>query len=162
MVALIIATSISIFGQTTNTQTVKMSKTEQDIANLVGEYGTAIVKRDTATIECLFADDFMNISPNGEMTSKSQVVANYKKPLPPTAGKLEAFESSDSKLRVYGDTAVMTFRLTVRGQNNKGEAVSQDLGMWTVVVAKIKGQWQIVSTQGTPIPPPKPATTPTN
>ena len=104
----------------------------------------------------------MEISTTGKMTSKSQYVANYKKPLSPTAGKLEAFETSDSKMRVYGNAAVMTFRLTFRGQNGKGEAVSADLGMWTAVAAKIKGQWQIVSTQGSPIPPPKPATTPTN
>jgi ketosteroid isomerase-like protein len=162
LVALLIATSFSIFGQTTDTKSSKMSKTEQEVADLVTEFANALVKRDTDTIERLLADDFMEITLNGNMTSKSQYVANYKKPLSPTAGKLEAFESSDLKIRVYGDAAVMSFRLKARGQNSKGEAFNQDLGMWTAVLAKIKGKWQIVSTQGSPIPPPKPATTPTN
>lgn len=69
----------------------------------------------------------MQITLDGNITSKLQYVANYKKPLSPTAIKLEAIETSDAKTRVYGDAAVMTFRLTFRGQTAKGEAISQDL-----------------------------------
>lgn len=78
LVAIVIAASISIFGQTTITQSDKMSKTEQEVTNLVTEYGNALVKRDTAAIERLLADDFMNITGKGEMRSKSEVVANNK------------------------------------------------------------------------------------
>jgi uncharacterized protein YdeI (BOF family) len=78
LVALIIATSLSIFGQMLDTKSGKMSKTEQAVADLVGEFGTAIIKRDTAAMERLLADDFMEITLNGNMTSKSQYVTNYK------------------------------------------------------------------------------------
>ena len=162
LVALIIAISLSIFGQATFTQSGKMSKTEQAVTDLVTEYGNAIIKRDTATVERVLADDFMGVNTNGEMSSKSQVVANLAKPVSPTAGKLEGFEASDSKVRVYDDTAIVTARLTVRGQTEKGEAYKTLWATVTFVAAKIKGRWQIVSTQSSLIPPPKPATTPSN
>jgi hypothetical protein len=102
LVALMIATSLSIFGQTTLTQSGKMSKTEQAVTDLIGEYGNAFIKRDITTIERVLADDFMDVNTSGNMTSKSQIVANLSKPVSPTAGKLEGFEASDTKLRVYG------------------------------------------------------------
>lgn len=162
LVAIVIAASLSKFGQMLDTKSSKMSKPEQDVANLVGEYGNAFIKRDTATVERVLADDFMDVNISGEMISKSQFVANLAKPVSPTAGKLEGFEANDSKVRVFGDTAVMTLRLTVIGKTAKGEAYKTVWSTVTFVAAKQKGRWQIVSTQRSPIPPPKPPTTPAN
>lgn len=103
----------------------------------------------------------MDVNPNGKMVSKLQVVADLAKPVSPTAGKLEGFEASDTKFCVYGDAALMTTRITVRGQTAKGEAYQTAWATVTFIAAKQKGQWQIVSTQSSLIPPPKPATTPT-
>jgi ketosteroid isomerase-like protein len=161
MAVIVIAASLSIFGQTTDTKSSKMSKTEQDLTALTTEYANALVKRDTAVIERSLADDFMDISPTGVMTSKSQLVDAFKNPVSPTAGKLEAIEASDSKIRVYSDAAVMTARVTWRGQTAKGEAYNVVRSV-TLVAVKKNGRWQIVSTQESSIPPPKPATTPSN
>lgn len=53
LVAIVIAVSLSIFGQNLDTKSGKMSKTEQAVADLAKEFGDALVKRDTAAIERL-------------------------------------------------------------------------------------------------------------
>jgi ketosteroid isomerase-like protein len=54
------------------------------------------------------------------------------------------------KIRVYGDTAVVTARTTPRGRDSKGKPITGQyryLRVW----AKRDGQWRAVAFQGTRI-----------
>jgi ketosteroid isomerase-like protein len=155
LVALIIATSLSIFGQMNDKQSSKMAKTEQEVMTLAIEFANSIVKSDVGAMERLLADDFMDVSPNGTMTSKSQFIAANKNPLPANAGKLEAIDVSESKVRVYGDAAVMTARTTLRGQTANGQAYNT-VNATVAVFVKNNGRWQIAAVTVVPVPPPKP------
>jgi len=56
-------------------------------------------------------------------------------------------------VRVYGETAVVTYRSTDKGMYKDMDISGQY--RWTDVFVKQGGQWRIVSTQGTPIVAPK-------
>jgi ketosteroid isomerase-like protein len=58
-------------------------------------------------------------------------------------------------VRVYGDTAVVTYRSTDKG-NYKGQDISGQV-RWTDVFVKQGWRWQLVAGHGSPIAtPPKP------
>lgn len=149
--AIIIALSLSILAQT--------NKTEQNVMALANNYADAAVKRDTAAMERLLADDFVGVSPNGEYATKSQLITDFKTPLPENAGELLGIDINDSKVRMYGDTAVMNAKVTFRGQSAAGQKGSYDQ-IYTMVAVKKKGQWQIAATHVSTIPPPKSETKP--
>lgn len=148
---LLAASMYSQNNRPTGEQSSKMAKTEQDILNLVSELANAIVKKDTAAMERLLADDYIDISSTGTVATKSQLVPVYKNP---ALVKLESIETIDSKVRVYGAVAVMTARIVWRGQTADGQVVNRVYAN-TVVAVKKNGRWQIASTHASVVAPPK-------
>ena len=63
--------------------------------------------------------------------------------------KIETYKRDDEKIRVYGDTAVVTYRSTVQAQRN-GQGISSQRRVITVLV-KRDGYWQAVAQQSTTI-----------
>ncbi len=61
LVALIIATSLSVFGQKTDKQSSKMSKAEQEIKALASDFANAVVKKDAVALERLLTADFIDV-----------------------------------------------------------------------------------------------------
>lgn len=108
----------------------------------------ALLKRDVAGFGRFFADDATLTTPDGSVQTKTQLLADVK------SGDL-ALESSvlsDMKVRVYGETAVVTYTTT-----DKGKFKTQDISgryRWTDVFARRGGTWQIVAAQGTRIQAP--------
>ncbi|MBA2354088.1 MAG: nuclear transport factor 2 family protein [Acidobacteria bacterium] len=110
----------------------------------------AIIKRDVKAITPLMADDYVFTGPDAQVQTKAQFIADL------SSGDLalEASEIQDMKVRVYGETAVVTYATTDRG-TYKG----RDIGgryRWTDVFVRRGGRWQLVSAQGTAIPKPTP------
>ena len=84
----------------------------------------------------------------GQMSDKSQMVSNFKT----GRTKLTSNEVSDMKVRVYGNTAVITGKAdvagTMAGKDTKGQI------MFTRVYVKKGGSWQSVAFQQTLVPTP--------
>ncbi len=151
--AIIIALSLSILGQMPD----KMDKTEQAIMAVANNYANAIVKRDTSAMERILADDYLEVLTDGRFDNKQTLLKIYKTPVPANAGKLEGIDFSDVKVRVFGDTAIMTGRTNLRGTTADGQAYPrQDFAM-TATMVKQKGQWQIASLHASEMPMPKAA-----
>ena len=78
--------------------------------------------------------------------TKAQWLANHK----PGQSPYDAYDVDDMKIRVYGDTAVVTARTTPKGRDSKGKPITGQyryLRVW----AKRDGQWRAVAFQGTRI-----------
>jgi ketosteroid isomerase-like protein len=123
------------------------SSVEEQIKKMERDRAAAVVKGDVATLEGLTADDYILINANGQLSDKATTMNNIK-----TGNiKLTANEVSDLKVRVYGDTAVVTGKSsakgTIGGRELKGPV------MFTRVYVKKNGKWQSVAFQQTPIVP---------
>ena len=150
---LIAAASPLTFGQTAQSQSAQTnsperqssSASEQEVRRVGQEYDRAWFQQDAAAFERLLADDFTQIDHEGKLFSKAEIVANAK------SGdvKFEVGQSEDLKVRVYGNTAVVTGRWTEKS-TNKGKPVVGTM-LNTVVYVKKNGNWQVVSDQVTPI-----------
>ena len=116
------------------------SKAEQEIAELNREWADAIVKGDMARLDRLFANDMTVVSGNGAMRGKAGEMDDLR----PTADiKTYFFNTEDVKIRVYGDSAVVTghakWRINLKGRDIDNER------RYTSVFVKKDGRWQIVA-----------------
>jgi ketosteroid isomerase-like protein len=118
---------------------------EDQLKKMEKDRAAAVVKADVATLEKLTSDDYILINANGQLSDKATTMNNIK-----TGNiKITANEVSDLKVRVYGNTAVVTGK-----SDAKGSIGGRDLKgpvMFTRVYVKKNGKWQSVAFQQTPI-----------
>lgn len=121
---------------------------ERELAQLVKDLNAAVVKADLAFLERVLHPDYTHHRPRGTVETRAQYLENRKA----SRVKYEAMVSDDIKVRVYGDTAVVTGRTTVKGKDERGAI--DDRWLWTRVLVRKDGRWHFVHYQGTPIPKP--------
>jgi hypothetical protein len=106
------------------------------------DIGKANVARDAAFFELVEADEFLFTDSGGGLTTKAEDVDGVRKPPNPDV-KLLAYDVDDMRVRVYGDAAVVTGRVTTR-QLVKGEERT-GRSRFTDVFVRRGGRWQIVA-----------------
>jgi len=112
-------------------------------AELIGlekEWARAIVGNDAEAIGQYMADDWTIIGSDGSVNDKATFLGLVK------SGALshDAMESDDMKVRVYGDTAVVTSR-TVSGGKYQGQPF-REVERTSDVFVRQQGQWRCVLT----------------
>jgi ketosteroid isomerase-like protein len=139
----VLALAVAVQAQTP-AQT-KSGGVEQELIKLENEWADAWVKRDVAFFDRIIADDYTWTSPWGEVWTKAQDLALVK------SGKdvIKSWVLADIKVRVYGDTAVVTGRNTVK-ETYKSEDVSGQ-NRWTHTWVKRAGRWQCVAAHSSEI-----------
>ena len=118
---------------------------ERQILQLEEERRQALLQRDIPTLDRLIADDYIETSPNGTIRNKSQNIKDLK------AGnaKLDYLNFSNLKVRVNGNTAVVTGVVTRKGSVQGKEFSGQ--ARYTRVYVKRDGRWQAVVAHSTPV-----------
>ncbi len=104
--------------------------------------------------ERFWADDVVYTGSNGKFRTKPEIVKNVhegglKKPGEPEP----TFTAEDITVHVFGDTAVVAFRLV----HQAGEMTENYRNTGTFL--RRNGQWQVVAWQATKIPEQKPEAT---
>ena len=119
---------------------------EQEVRQTIQKYRTALLQRDAATLEQIWADDYTFTNGAGETGSKAERLAHLKSGAT-SLGSIS--EDEDIKVRVYGKVAVATSRVTIKGQYSGKQASGQyrSIHVW------VKGAagWQLVANQLTPV-----------
>lgn len=111
----------------------------KEIEALEMQWRDAVVGNNVSQMDHLLADDYIGISANGTVATKTQELAERR------AGtiRIQSLDLSDLKVRVYGDTAVVTSRAELTGVNGQSD-ISGNY-RYTRVYNKRLGQWKIVS-----------------
>jgi ketosteroid isomerase-like protein len=118
---------------------------EKQVALLSKQHREAAVKGDTKALDSILADDWVGISPRGDVESKAQ----QAKTLIDGSVDFEAIDPEEVQVRVYGDAAVVMGRYHVK-LTSSGQKID-DLVRTTEVFVKQGGKWRCVSTQVTSI-----------
>ena len=113
---------------------------EREILRLEEELRQAEMRVDAEALERFYADDIMVTAPIGVVVDKPLVREELRRA---GSAKVEVFDKDDVKVRAYGETAVASYRLTVKGQN-EGVEISQQFRV-TDVWLRRAGLWQVVS-----------------
>src|SRR5215469_4799682 len=66
------------FGQSPTAQQSANSSSEQEVRQMIEKYRTAILQRDIATLEKIWADDYVFVNAAGDVLTKTQRLANIK------------------------------------------------------------------------------------
>jgi len=94
---------------------------------------------DVAAFEKIVADDWIAINPDGKSQTKAERAAEIK------AAHTTSATMGDMKVRVFGDTAVVTG--TDDEITMKGRKKSSDHYVWTDVFVKRNDKWLAVASQ---------------
>lgn len=148
----VVTASTVAFTQTNSDGAGQNTKVEQEIRRLEREWFDSYVGGDRAAFDRIVADDAVITYGNGSVGNKSQAIAEIKAP----ADSSYSLTGDDIQVRVYGDTAVVTGRVTEKGRFNGQNLNSQS--RYTDVWVRRNGRWQVVAAQNTRLPQERPAT----
>jgi ketosteroid isomerase-like protein len=144
-VAILTAALLS-FGRQQSVAQGAAAAAEQEVRRTIEKYRTALLQKDAATLERIWADDYTFTNGAGETHSKAERLANLKS----GATSLDSInEEEDMKVRVHGNVAVVTSRVTIKGQYSG----KQTSGQYRSIHVWVKGAagWQLVANQITPV-----------
>jgi hypothetical protein len=115
----------------------------QQVLDLERQAREATLKRDSEFSERTLSDDYVAITPLGQVINKADTIAARR------SGQLryDSIDVSDMVVRLFGNTAVVTARAEVRGKD-LGEEFNGPY-RYTRVWVKRNGRWQTVSYQAT-------------
>jgi ketosteroid isomerase-like protein len=136
------------FGQSAIAQQPTKSTSEQEVRQMIEKYRTAILQRDMATLEKIWADDYVFVNAAGDVLTKTERLVNIKS----GATTLDSInEEENVTVRVYQNSAVATSLVTLKGQYS-GQPISGEYRSTLVWVKGPEG-WQLVSNQLTALKP---------
>ena len=117
-----------------------MSTTESELIRVAHDWDRAMVGNDADAIGAFMADDWVIVGSDGRIGEKAAFLALVK------SGDLahDVMTSEDFRVRVYGDTAVVTAR-GVSGGRYRGQAFREEERSSSVFVRQ-EGRWRCVLT----------------
>jgi ketosteroid isomerase-like protein len=102
-------------------------------------WNQAHIRGDVQALDRLWAADLVVVVPKMKPMSRAEAMK-----MTLSAGAwFDRYDSSDLRVRVYGDTALVTGRL-VRSRRMTGITV-EDVWLFTKVYARTAGEWKVVA-----------------
>jgi len=153
IVIVLLFTSPLVPAQNSGGASKQPTNLEQELMRLETEFYEAYTKGDAATIERLLAEDYTHNDIRGGFKSRAaymMYINALSDSIKSGAMKIDSSNLDDLRVRVYGDTAVVTGRWSARGQRG-GKEDSEQLRFVNVWV-KQNGRWQAVAGQVTLAP----------
>ncbi|MBI3473526.1 MAG: nuclear transport factor 2 family protein [Candidatus Solibacter usitatus] len=104
----------------------------------------AVIRQDAAALQRLLADDLVYAHSSGKTESKAEYIMAVTKP----PAHYESFTESTTKVRVYGDAAVLEGHVVVKPAGRDSYRVRT-----LEVYVKHAGQWQMTAHQSARLAP---------
>jgi ketosteroid isomerase-like protein len=124
------------------------AEVEKIVARLDTEYQAAVKANDAATMDRILADDFVLITGRGKTFSKADLLKAARD----KTAVYEHQEELEQKVRVWGDTAVVTALLWIKG-TSEGQAFERRLWFSDTYVRTAQGWKYVLGQASLPLPP---------
>ncbi len=126
----------------------KITPAQQEIIDVHAAMMAAIERRDFSAWAHFIADDCIFGDDDGNLSTKAKIMAHLRKNWPTEYDY--GVNRREYVVHIYGDTAVMNFRVTDREQYTDSLIVTEmrDTETWF----KQNGSWQLVARQWGPLP----------
>jgi hypothetical protein len=142
IVLMMVVSSLAV-GQTASKKaSSKEERGKQELMQLERDIGKANVSRDYTFFDRVEADEFIFTDSGGAVTTKKEDLESVKAPANPDS-KLLSYDVDDLHVMLYGKTAVVWGRSTLKGIN-KGQAWTGQSRFTDVFVWR-DNRWQIVA-----------------
>ncbi|MGH9681586.1 MAG: nuclear transport factor 2 family protein [Candidatus Acidiferrales bacterium] len=120
-------------------------ETKNEVLKFEAERNQAILDRNTAVLNRMYADGITWVMSNGDLLNKQQELANIGS----EKQRLFTIEHSDRQVHVFGNTVVLT-ATSHSSERYKGRMVTVPR-RFTNVYVKQNGQWRLVVHAVTPL-----------
>jgi ketosteroid isomerase-like protein len=120
---------------------------EKIVAKLDTEYQAAVKANDAATMDRILADDFVLVLGSGKTFTKADLLESARE-------KTVIYEKQDEleqKVRVWGDTAVVTALLWIKG-TSEGKSFERKLWFSDTYVKTASGWRYVLGQASLPLP----------
>jgi uncharacterized protein (TIGR02246 family) len=143
--------SFSVVAAQQKSQPADAGGTEAEIVRLDRDYHEARSRNDAAAINRFLAPDYYTVNTNGERREAGNQSGG------PVVGGLPWTKVGvcEHRVRVYGDTALSTYRRQIVSQGPRGGTGHTDL-IVTHACVKRDGRWWLALSQATEIAEPQP------
>jgi hypothetical protein len=118
----------------------------EELFNLEKETARALQWNTGTFFRRVYGEDFIGIMPAGQVLDKAGFIASIEN----SSAKYNTFITSDIRVRIYQDTAVVSCLWSVRGTQS-GQAFSRQYRVTHVYIYGQRG-WQAVASQQTLLP----------
>ena len=138
-----VSLAVLVFAAASRSQTPAQTKTEtpeQELLGLFEDWMNAEVKGDIDFIDRFLVEDWLVTDPVGNVWTKAQFLGGLKS----GEGAVKSFVLDGMKARIYGDTAVVTGRMTAK-QTFQGQDISGQYQCTDTLIKK-EGRWLCVAT----------------
>ncbi|HKQ60271.1 MAG TPA: nuclear transport factor 2 family protein [Candidatus Polarisedimenticolaceae bacterium] len=115
-----------------------------ELSRLEETWNDAHVRGDAEVLDRLWADDIVITVPGMPVMTKAGVIGIFRT----GRMKFQRYETSDLRVKVYGEAAVVTGRLQ-RTRTMEDRAVNDDW-RFTKVYVRADGRWQVVAWHASP------------
>jgi hypothetical protein len=122
--------------------TPQFSPTQQEVLNVRNLLRDTALRRDMAAWSKLVADDCIFSTDDGTLSTKAQFIEHNGR-MPPEYDR--SMNPRDYAVHLYGNTAILNFRLTVHEQFTDADIISEQRQTETYV--KQNGSWLLVARQ---------------
>ena len=137
---------IALLAIISSAPSLAQSDAERDVLKLNKEYEEAIARRDATVHERLLAHDYTYTPGNGKIMGREDHMSFTKSGVV----EVKSLRSEDVRVRVYGDTAVVT-GVWVSVDRRAGREFAERRIRYIHVYIRREARWQIVAEQRTEV-----------
>jgi hypothetical protein len=138
--------TVAFVGFVKGQESTSIEVIKKEILHVEEVQDEAILKGDAEVLDRIYADDFAYTNQYGELLPRAQVLAGFRSA---KARFSSAMKHDDIRIRVYGNTVVLTGRSI--GTFHYNGKVSEGPRRFTNIYVKLDGRWQLVSHQSTDV-----------
>ena len=127
--------------------TADVADDERDLKQLSADIQAAVVKEDLAFLQGVLHEDYVHTRPNGIVWDRTGFLESVKQDEAPPNVNYETLTATDVRVRLLGDTAILTGRSGIKSDDAQGTLKGET--RWTRVFVRHKGKWKAVAFQAT-------------
>jgi uncharacterized protein (TIGR02246 family) len=114
---------------------------EAAVRKALEEFSAALSRNDAAAVEAMLTPDYAFVNQNGIVQNRAQRLT----PMKNGNLKYESVKYEEVAVHLYGDAAVVTALVDVKG-TNRGADISNRFRS-TIMLVKVKGRWLMAASQ---------------
>jgi ketosteroid isomerase-like protein len=117
-----------------------------ELKQIENDWTDAVKAKNAEKLGDILADGWVGLDWDGKTPDKAKALADLKAP----GNSLDSFEMGPMKVRIFGNTAVVTGSDTEKSAENGKDTSGKYI--WTDVFVKQNGKWRAVASQSTKVP----------
>jgi ketosteroid isomerase-like protein len=132
------------------------SADEKALIDIEYQWANAYVSGNADKLSSILGPDYVQTNTRARVTNKDEEVSDLQK----GSFRYDKFETTQMKVQLYGDAAVVTGLIAAKGTDKaSGKTIEGHMRMTDTFIRQ-NGKWQVVASQTTMVPEPTPARTP--